>query len=274
MKIIYNLVCLCIFSLVLSSCSKYEKLLKSNDFALKYSEGNRYFAMHKIEKALRLYENVMPFYRSRPQEDTLNMQIAQCYYLLYDYITAEYYFDYVRTHFLRSPYIEQADYIRAMCSYNMVMRAELDQSQTYDAIQKLEYYNSRHRDSVTRYTECQNLVHKLEVQLAYKSYLNAKLYYQMDQYKAAIVALKNSIKQYPESPYREEMLFLTMKSAYLYAENSMTDKQQERYQATIDEYLTLISEYPHSMYKKEADNYYQKSMAHISTEKQADNIIE
>lgn len=237
------------------ACNKYEKLLKSPDFAMKYREANRFYEQKKTEKALRLYENVLPFYRSRAQEDTINMQIARCYYALYDYITAAYYFEYVQSHFLRSPFVEEADYMAAMCSYNQVLRAELDQSQTYHAIQKLEQYTDKY-PSGERTALCQQRLTQMETQLAYKSYLNAKLYYNMEQYKAAVVALKNSVKQHPDSPYREELLFLTLKSSYLHALNSVEDKQQERYQATIDEYLTLVSEYPNSKYKKEADTYY------------------
>jgi len=38
--------------------------------------------------------------------------------------------------------------------------------------------------------------------LVEKSYLSAKLYYDMKQYKAAVVALNNSLKEFPESSYR------------------------------------------------------------------------
>jgi outer membrane protein assembly factor BamD len=251
-----------LFVVFAGACNKYEKLLKSPDFGLKYREANRFYALKKTEKALRLYENVLPFYRSRAQEDTINMQIARCYYDLYDYITATYYFDYVRSHFLRSPFMEEADYMTATCSINQVMRAELDQAQTYDAIEKLQYYVN-HYPSAEHTAQCREQITKLENQLAYKSYLSAKLYYQMEHYKAAIVALKNTIKQFPESQYREELLFLAFKASYLHAIGSVEDKQQERYQATVDEYLTLISEFPSTKYKTEADEYYKNVMRKI-----------
>jgi outer membrane protein assembly factor BamD len=255
---------LALAAVAMSACNKYEKLLKSPDFAMKYREANKFHAAGKTEKALRLYENVLPFYRSRPQEDSINMQIARCYYALYDYITAAYYFDYVRSHFPRSPFVEEADHLTAMSSYNQVLRAELDQAQTYDAIQKFEYFINKHPQSQQK-EEVQKQLSKLEAQLARKSYLSAKLYYHMEQYKAAIVALKNSIKQFPESPYREEMLFLALKACYLHAVGSVADKQQERYQTTIDEYLTLMSEFPNSRFKPQADDYYQEVTRKIET---------
>jgi outer membrane protein assembly factor BamD len=250
-------------AVVFCGCNKYEKLLKNPDFALKYREANRFYEINKFDKAARLYENVMPFYRSKPQDDTINMQIARCYFAMYDYQTATYYLEYVQGHFLRSPLIAEADYMVAVCSYNQVMRAELDQTQTNDAIEKLEIYINKYPNG-ERSGGCQERVDKLKIQLAYKSYLSAKLYYQMELYSAAIVALKNSIKQYPESPYREELLFLILKSSYLHADNSIADKQQERFQNTIDEYLTLMSEYPESQYRKDAERFYQSVSAKIN----------
>ena len=56
--------------------------------------------------------------------------------------------------------------------------------------------------------EARNLIKELEDKLVEKSYLSARLYYDMEQYRAAITALSNSLKEYPETKYREEMLFL------------------------------------------------------------------
>ncbi len=93
-----------------------------------------------------------------------------------------------------------------------------------------------------------------------KSYLSAKLYYNMSEYKAAIVALKNSLEEYPNTPHREEMLFLIVRSAYLLADNSVPEKRKERFQATIDEYFTFIAEYPESSYAKEAKEIHERSV--------------
>ena len=42
----------------------------------------------------------------------------------------------------------------------------------------------------------------------------------MNEYKAAITALSNSLKEFSDSKYREEMMFLKLNSLFLYAENS------------------------------------------------------
>ncbi len=96
-----------------------------------------------------------------------------------------------------------------------------------------------------------SLLKELEEKLVEKSYLSAKLYYDMKEYKAAIVALNNSLKEYADTKYREEMMFLKLNSLFLYAENSMANKQKERYQATLDDYYSFMEEFPESKYSKD-----------------------
>ena len=43
----------------------------------------------------------------------------------------------------------------------------------------------------------------------------------MKEYKAAVTALTNSLKEYADSKYREEMMFLKLNSLFLYAEKQL-----------------------------------------------------
>ena len=104
--------------------------------------------------------------------------------------------------------------------------------------------------------ESKKLITELQDKLVEKSHNNAKLYYDMKQYKAAIVAINNSLKQYSESKYREEMMFLKLNSLYLYAVYSMVDKQKTRYQDTLDDYYSFMEEFPKSEYSKDVNGYF------------------
>jgi len=108
--------------------------------------------------------------------------------------------------------------------------------------------------------------------LVEKSYLNAKLYYNLGDYKASIIALKNSLNEFPDTKYREELLFLILKSTYLLADNSIQSKRKQRFQDTIDEYFTFISEFPESNYKKEAQKMYEMAMNIAGTTEQTEQL--
>jgi outer membrane protein assembly factor BamD len=43
------------------------------------------------------------------------------------------------------------------------------------------------------------LITEMEDKLVRKSYISAKLYYDMKQYRAAVVALNNSLNEYPDT---------------------------------------------------------------------------
>ena len=102
--------------------------------------------------------------------------------------------------------------------------------------------------------------------LVEKSYLSARLYYDMNQYKAAVVALNNSLKEYANTKYREEMMFLKLSSMYLYAEKSQPAKQKERYQAALDDYYSFMEEFPKTEYLKDVNTIFQKTNKYLKAE--------
>jgi len=85
--------------------------------------------------------------------------------------------------------------------------------------------------------------------------------------------LNNSLEEYPESRYREDILFLIVKSNYMLAVNSIQSKQKERIQSTIDEYYSFITEFPDSKYRKDADRIFESSSRYLSSEETTLNEI-
>jgi outer membrane protein assembly factor BamD len=242
---------------VLCSCNSFDKLLKNPDFGMKYREANKFYEKSKYDKAVALYENVMPFYRNSPQEDTIVIRIARGYYNKREYEMAQYYYNLFRQTFPRSKFIEEVDYMQGLCSYDLSLRPSLDQTETNNAIQAFNMYLYRYPNGEYA-AYCKMKIVELSGRLDDKAFNGAKLYYTTEHYKAAVVALKNCIKDFPDSQYREEMLYLVLRSSYLHAKNSVRDKQRERYQMTIDEYFNLVSEFPESKYRREAEKIYKE----------------
>jgi len=175
-----------------------------------------------------------------------------------DYLTAGSYFKSYIDQYPYGKYTEEASFMGAMCDYKISPRAELDQQSTMDAIEGFNYFASRYPMS-SRIEESRNLIKELEERLVEKSYLSAKVYYNMNQYKAAVVALSNSLKEYADSKYREEMMFLKLNSLFQYAEKSLVIKQKERYQATLDDYFSFMEEFPESKYSRDVKKIYQQT---------------
>jgi len=90
----------------------------------------------------------------------------------------------------------------------------------------------------------------------FKSYLSGKLYYDLGNYKAAVVALTNSLKDFPDTRYREELMFMLLQSKYYLAVYSSEDKKEERLGQALDECFAFADEFPESKHKKDADRYH------------------
>ena len=244
-----------------AGCGGYNKILKSSNNELKYNAALKYFNKGDYARATPLFEALgMPF-EGTQRQDTVNYYEAKGYYMLHDYDVADSYLSNFCRVFGRSKFAEEAYYLRAKNLYRMSFRSELDQANTARAIAAFNEFHSKYPDSEMGKDDKNHFV-ELQNRLDQKAYLSAKLYYQIDDYKAAIVALRNSVKDHPDSQYKEEQMFLILKSSYVYAKKSVRKRQAERYIAAIDEYYNFMSEFPASKYTKEAEIMYQEALSY------------
>jgi outer membrane protein assembly factor BamD len=249
---------------LLSSCGGYEKLLKSTDYDLKKAKAKEYYDAGQYVKATELLSQILPRYRATEEAEDLNWMNAQSFYGMKDYYAAGSYFKSYLDQYPFGKYAEDASFMAAMCDYRIAPRPELEQENTRNALEGFNVFITRFPSS-PKVEECRSLIKELEEKLVEKSYLSAKLYYEMKKYKAAIVALTNSLKEYAETKYREEMMFLKLNSLFLYAENSMASKQKERYQETLDDYYSFMEEYPESRFSKEVNRIFQTTSKFLKT---------
>jgi outer membrane protein assembly factor BamD len=261
-----------IVSLLVSSCGEYQKLLKSTDYELKKNKVKEYYDKGEYVKVTELLAQVLPRYRATEEAEGLSWMNAESYLGMKDYIMAGSEFKNFSDLYPYSKNAEEANFMTAMCDYYQSPRAELDQENTRNAINGFNLFLSKFPASA-RADEAKNHVKEMEDRIVEKSYLSAKLYYDMKQYKAAVVALNNSLKEFPETSNREELMFLKLNSLFLYAEYSYASKQTERYQATLDDYYSYMEEFPKGNYSREVARIYQATakILKINTEVKANN---
>ena len=255
MKFIRNLIISGVLVLLIVGCSGYEKALKSTDYKLKYKMALQYYHKPDYVRAAALFDQIANVFRGTDQADTIFFYQAMSNFQQGDYILAQHYFHTLTQTYGGSPFAEESDYMSAYCYYMMSPRPELDQDNTIQAIQAFQLHLIRYPDS-KRADDCRKYITELQNKLVKKSFLSAKLYFDMEDYKAAIVALNNCLTQYPDSRYREDIMYMLVKSSYLLAYKSVRSKQKDRYQNAVDEYYSFAAEYPNSKYSKEVEKYY------------------
>ena len=260
-----------LFALFIASCSGYERLLKSSDYELKYKKAFEYYNKGDYVRASTLFDQIISVFRGTNKADSVYYYQAMSYYNQNDYILAGHYFqNFVRT-FGNSDFTEEATFNRAYCYYLTSPRSSLDQTNTVQAIQSFQLFLIRYPDN-KRAQECRDIITELKEKLVEKSFISARLYFDLEDYKASIVALNTSLAEYPDSKFREEIMFLILKSSYLLAYNSVEKKKKERYQATIDEYYSFMAEFPESKHIKEADKIYENSASELGIDIETSNV--
>lgn len=247
-------------SLVLaSSCkSQYDTLLNSNDVEAKYKSAFEYFNAGKYQKAAGLFESLAVLTNGTERDDTVQYFWGLSNYKFKDFYTAETNFSRFIETYPRSAFAEEARFLRVDCLYKSTLRYELDPSPTYSAINAINEYVRDYTDN-GHMSECKSMLQDLNGRLDRKAYEGAKLYYNMEDYKASRVAFKNVLRDDADNIYREDILYYIAMSSYKYAHLSVPEKQRERYMTFIDDYLNFIGEMPDSPYKKELDVLYSRA---------------
>jgi len=248
--------------LVLPSCGEYQTVLKSKDPEYKYQMALQYFEAGKYVKSQTLLDDVTPYYKGTERAQDVLIYLARSYMGQKTYSSAaEYYQAYLRN-YPKGKYAVEACYQVGHCYYLDVPDARLDQEITYQSIDAFQLFIESYPESpyVAQAYKEQNEMYD---RLAYKEYLNAKLYYNLgtylgNNYLSAVITAKNALKTYPSNSYQEDLNWIILQSKYQIMHNSLEKKKEERARDVDDEYYSFTTEFPDSKHRKEADRMYKE----------------
>lgn len=262
MKIRLGFIFLVTAMLFFSSCSKFQRIVKSTDNNLKYETALAYYEKKDYYRALQLFDQLMPAFKGTDKEEKLAYYYGYAYYYQQDYILAGYYFKRFARDYGSSKFAEECYFMNAYCNYLNSPGTALDQTSSVDAIREFQAFVNKYPNS-DRVNRANELIDKLRGKLETKSFNIAMLYFKMDDYRAAIVSFNNLLKDFPETGYREQAMFHIIKAHSKYAENSIASKRAERHQAAIGAYNDFKAIYPESRYMKEAVNLVKESQIFV-----------
>ena len=241
--------------ITLGSCkSKYEKLRTSNDNAKKYTEAVKYYNKKDYTKALGLFDPLVTRYRGQEQAEDLYYYYAYTNYKLRDYTSARYHFKNFADTYPSSARAEECRFMAAYCYYLDSPIYSLDQDNTNKAIESLQLFINLYPKS-DRVPEASKLIQNLRDKLEEKSYANSKLYFTIGDYQAAVIAIGNTLRDYPDTRYAEELDYLTIEAQYQYAKHSREDRQEDRFNQDIAYAQQFIDKYPNSKFLKVVKGY-------------------
>lgn len=252
--------------LLLTSCSNYNNILKAEDYDYRYEAAKEYYAAGQYTRSYQLLEDMLLLMKGTDNGEECLFMLSLCYYNLHDYETAGSYFERYYKSYPKGTYAELARYYSGRAAFLSSPDPRLDQTSTYEAINRLqeylEYYpNSDRRDEVS------DMMFQLQNRLVEKELETVKLYYNLgsyvgncfyggSNYDACIITAENALKTYPYTNHREELYMYVLRARYKLAVNSVKEKMDERYRQTIDEYYGFKNEFPESGFMKEAEQIF------------------
>ena len=247
--------------LYLTSCSEYQNVLKNDDISAKFKLGTKLYEAGKFEKANRLFLQIVPKYRGKPQAEKLMYMHSKSYYQTNDFYTSNYKMEQFVESYPKSERVDEIAFLAAKSYYYLSPKYSKDQTETIEALEKLQEFINRYPNS-EYFDQANSLAQELDLKLEKKAYEIALQYnttgpFHRD-YNSAITAFNNFLDNYPGSVYREDALFYKFDSAYKLAVNSVVWKQQERTDKALKYYKSLLRYFPESKYLDKANSMYEE----------------
>jgi outer membrane protein assembly factor BamD len=238
--------------LFLGSC-KFQQVLKKGDVDQKYEMAMKLYEKKDYSRALQLFDPLMNTMKATDKSQKLYYCYAYSYYYQKDYTLAAYYFKRYSSNFPNTKEAEECFFMSAYCNFLNAPEYQLDQTSSYDAMKELQLFTNTYPTS-KRVSECNDLIDQIRTKLEFKDFKIAKLYYRMEDFTAALTCFNNILKDYTDTPHKEEILFLITKTYYKYAKQSIDIKKRERYQKTLTAAADLLNQYPQSRYLNEVND--------------------
>jgi outer membrane protein assembly factor BamD len=230
---------------------------------MKYEAAVDYYEKGDYYRAIQLFDQLIAVFRGTEKLENINYYYANCYYQQGDYLLASYYFKRFAQNYPGNPKAEECMYLNAYCYYLDSPRFSLDQTNTYEAIKEMQLFINMYPNSDS-IESCNGVIDELRDKLERKAIEIGIQYYKTRRYKAAITALENVTRDFPDSRNREQILYFIMKSYYFYAIHSVDNKQDERYQEAVEIYNDIIYLFPETKYHRELKSMHENAMDELS----------
>ena len=218
--------------------------------------------LRKYNKANRLFAQIVPNYRGKPQAEKLMYLYSKSFYMMEDYYLSGYQFERFSNAYANSEKVEEASFLSAKSYYMLSPVYSKEQKETVEAIEKLQLFINKFPES-QYLPEANKMVKELDFKLERKAYEIAKqynriAYYDASDYEAAIKAFDNFILEYPGTTFREDAMFYRLESAHQLAVNSVESKKEARLNTALGYFKSFKKAYAESKHSEAAEKMNQE----------------
>lgn len=250
-----------LISLALGSCGPFNKLEKSTNWEELYAGANSYYQSGDYNKAIILYDKVLPVIRGSEKAELADYNYANCHFKTKRYIEAAGYFSTFYRTYNRSPLAEEALFMNAYSLYLDAPDFNLDQQSSQEAVSAIQQFVTVFPGSAS-YERAMGMLTDLQKRFEEKAYQESSMYYRLkdglypgDFYRACIINFQNFTKDFPESKYNEELAYKLVEVGTGYAKNSAYAKKEERLNEALKFASNFYQRYPTSDFTGKVKGY-------------------
>lgn len=253
----------------LGACGPFSKLEKSTNWEELYNGANKYYQEGEYNKAIILYEKVLPVIKGSEKAEMAEYNYANCHFKTKRFIESAGYFNTFFKTYNRSSLAEEALFMHAYSLYLDAPDYNLDQQSSREAVSAIQQFVSKFPASAS-YERAMDMLKDLESRFEEKAYSEAEMYYRLkeglfpgDFYRACIINFQNFAKDFPESKRNEVLAYRLVEVGYAYAKNSVFDKKEERLNDAIKFAANFYRKYPASGYLGEVKKFEEQTREEI-----------
>lgn len=232
------------------SCENYNKVLKSTDVDYKLEKAKEYYNTGDYYKAKELFSQLIELYRNDPKLEDIYYFYCYCFYAQDEYQQAAYNFKNFTTYFPNSERVDECQYQIAESYEQISPKTSLDQNFTEKAIQSYNLYLKKFPKGEYR-DQTIDAIDRLQLKLETKAFNSAKLYFNTENYKSAVVSFSYVNETFPNSSVSDEAAYFEALSWVRYAEKSVLNSQQQRFESAAKAITDYKKEYPEGLFLSE-----------------------
>lgn len=249
---------LAFLTLMATSCSEYQKVLKNTDIKAKYDLAQKYYEEEDFKRANRLFEQIAPKYVGKPQGERVMFFLSDSYFQRKDYNMAGYQFERFIKSYPKSDKVPEAAFLGAKSYYELSPTYSLDQTDTDKALVKLQGFINSYPES-EYFDEANAMAKELTTKKERKAFEIAKQFNKLGEFnyellKSAVAAVDNFVSDFPGSIYREEAFYIKVEATTNLAMNSFEIFKKDRLNTAKEAYESFRKQYPESEFDKKADD--------------------
>ncbi len=228
-----------------------------------YEKALRMYNNKKYVDATSAFETVLSIGRGSTIAENAQWLLADSYFKTKDYVMAAAEFQRYHGNYPRSERRAEAEFMEGICYVRLSPRYNLDQTDTYKAIEIMQLFIARYPNS-DKTREAAQHIDQLREKLAQKQHSAGLLYLRLQSYEAAAIYFGLTIDQFPETRWAEISLAKQVESYLLLAEKSVDARKKERYELVLSSVEKYIQLFPRGRNRSLVETYKDQARVALS----------